>query len=152
MKEIHLQNIAETKKIAPKFIKALKYQKTAKVVGLSGDLGSGKTTFTKFVAESLGIKETVNSPTFVIMKIYKIPYRKLPVAGRWSRLIHIDAYRLERGNELTVLGWNEIVLNPRNLILIEWPERVKEVLPRDIQTIRFEFVDDNKRKIKIPKN
>ena len=92
----------------------------ALVVGLSGHLGAGKTAFTKIIAKLLGVEEVVTSPTFVIMKIYEIDTVKVP----WKRLIHIDAYRLERREELEVLEWEKLVADKNNLILIEWPENV----------------------------
>jgi len=88
------------------------------VIGLSGHLGAGKTSFTKLLAKELGITETVTSPTFVIMKIYEIS------AGTFSfkRLVHIDAYRLEKRGELEALDFERISSDPQNLMIIEWPE------------------------------
>ena len=99
----------------------------ALIVGLYGDLGSGKTAFTQVVAKCLGVKETVTSPTFVIEKIYKLDHRD------FEHLIHIDAYRLKNGDELLHLGWEEIAKNPKNIIFIEWPERVAEILPNNMK-------------------
>ncbi len=101
----------------------------ATVVGLSGHLGAGKTAFVKAIAKILGVVETVTSPTFVIMKAYSRevkPNEDEPFfAGTpWARLIHIDAYRLERPQELEVLDFERLVADPRNLIMIEWPENV----------------------------
>lgn len=137
----------ETARIAQKYVENLLKRgdncgKLATIVALEGDLGSGKTTFVKAVAEALGIQKTVTSPTFVLEKVYKIKQN-----GGFTHLIHIDAYRLENGEELLALGWKEIVRDPRNLIFIEWPERVAEVLPDGAQTIRFEPVDETIRKI-----
>lgn len=115
----------------------------ALVIGLVGDLGSGKTTFTQVVAKILGVKELVVSPTFVIQKRYLINSEKC----YFKNLIHIDAYRLESGKELLSLNWEEIKNNSENLIFIEWPEKVNEVLPKDIKIIKFEFVDENTREI-----
>jgi len=115
----------------------------ATVVGLYGDLGSGKTAFTQAAAKCLGVKEAVTSPTFVIEKIYKLDHKN------FEHLIHIDAYRLGSGDELLHLGWEEIAKNPKNIIFIEWPERVSEILPEDIKKIYFTFVDASSRKIEI---
>ena len=133
-------SIEETQKIADDFVSSWSYdhrspsavdfsQKKDKavVVGLSGDLGAGKTAFTKCIAKSFGIEDTVTSPTFVIEKIYELHGQK------FSHLVHIDAYRLENGNELLNLGWNKIISDPSNIILIEWPERVSEVMPEHIK-------------------
>ena len=115
----------------------------AVVVGLYGELGSGKTTFIKGIAKAYGLEQTVTSPTFVIEKIYKLDNKN------FDHLIHIDAYRLENGNELLALGWDIISKDPKNIIFIEWPENVKEILQRDIQKIDFTFVDEQTRKINI---
>lgn len=88
------------------------------IVGLSGHLGAGKTSFTKLLAKELGITETVTSPTFVIMKIYEIPAG----TSSFKRLVHIDAYRLEKRNELEALDFERISSDPHNLMIVEWPE------------------------------
>ena len=93
----------------------------ALVVGLSGHLGAGKTAFSKMIAASLGVVGEVTSPTFVIMKLYDIdPSLRYP----WTRLVHIDAYRLERREELEALNFEQVVADRNNLVLIEWPENV----------------------------
>jgi len=96
----------------------------ALVYALHGDLGAGKTTFTQGIAETLGITEPVVSPTFTIMKIYKTQEKSV-----FSHLVHIDAYRLESAEELARLGWNTLVEDPKNCIVIEWPERVEKLIP-----------------------
>lgn len=116
----------------------------AVVVGLRGNLGAGKTTFMKGIAKALGVEQTVTSPTFVIEKIYKLKDKD------FDHLIHIDAYRLDSGEELLKLGWDDVARDPKNLIFIEWPERVGEIIPRSARTIYFEFVDENTREIKMP--
>jgi len=142
------KSIAETREIANEFLKSIdagkENKKHATMVGLHGDLGSGKTAFVKQVADVLSIKETVTSPTFVLMRKYNLintPH------STFCALIHIDAYRLENGKDLEILGWKEIAANPENLIFIEWPERVKDILPSDMMDIRFEFVDEDTREI-----
>ncbi|MES2216096.1 MAG: tRNA (adenosine(37)-N6)-threonylcarbamoyltransferase complex ATPase subunit type 1 TsaE [Patescibacteria group bacterium] len=129
-------SIEETAEIARKWLKeiSVKYadSNTALVVGLSGDLGAGKTAFTKAIAKELGITDEVTSPTFVIMKQYPITQSSTP----WKKLIHIDAYRLERAEEVQVLGFGELVADPKNLILIEWPENIGPALS-SIQAYNF---------------
>ncbi len=123
---------------------------TATLLTLSGDLGSGKTAFVKALAEALGIKETITSPTFVIEQIYQ-----LPKSATFDRLIHIDAYRLEKASELERLGWAEIVADPRNLICLEWPENVAGLSNlssstsknTNVRWLQFRFVDENTREI-----
>jgi len=140
---INLSNsLEETKAIASEFIERLEpLEFGATIVGLRGNLGSGKTTFTKASAEILGIKETVSSPTFVIEKIYKLENQK------FTHLIHIDAYRLSSGSELLTLGWKEVSSDSKNIIFIEWPENIKDILPQNTLFIDFKFVDENKREI-----
>lgn len=95
----------------------------ATLVTLSGELGAGKTAFTKAVAKALGITEDITSPTFVLLKAYDISY------NGFTRLIHIDAYRLESGAELAPLRLDEFLADPKNLIMLEWPENVADALP-----------------------
>ncbi len=119
------------------------YEDEASIVGLYGDLGSGKTTFTKSIAKFLGIKEDITSPTFVIEKIYNIEH------PNFKRMIHIDAYRLEDPKELLALEWEHIAKDPHNLILIEWPEKVREILPENHLKVFFKFISENEREIEI---
>jgi tRNA threonylcarbamoyladenosine biosynthesis protein TsaE len=143
--KITSKTLKETADFALSFVQNLKPSKEgATVFNLSGDLGSGKTTFTKEVASLLGIKkEEVTSPTFVIEKIYAIQHKD------FTHLIHIDAYRLEKSEELLHLGWEEITKDKNNLIFVEWGEKVKNILPRETKTIRFEFIDENTRTIEL---
>jgi tRNA threonylcarbamoyladenosine biosynthesis protein TsaE len=97
----------------------------AVLVTLSGELGAGKTSFAQGVAKAFGIVEDVTSPTFVLEKIYEIPEGK----SAFKRLVHIDAYRLEGERALTPLGFDELMQDAQNLILLEWPERVAQELP-----------------------
>jgi len=121
----------------------------ATVLALFGNLGAGKTTFTQESAKYFGIKDVVTSPTFVIEKIYKLNSATPNGEVKFSQLIHIDAYRLTKGTELETLGWKELVENPSNVIFIEWPENVEEVIPKDSIQITFDVVDENSRSIDI---
>ena len=140
------KSIKETEGIAERFLEATSKNRSASfatVVGLHGDLGAGKTAFTKCVAKILGVKEEITSPTFVIEKIY-------PLSNQlFANLIHIDAYRLEKGEEILNLNWKEICADSKNLILIEWPENVADVMPKNYIKINFKFVDENTREIKM---
>jgi tRNA threonylcarbamoyladenosine biosynthesis protein TsaE len=149
-KVINSKSLSEMSKFAKGFLSNIvPANDHATIYGLSGDLGSGKTAFVKEVAHHLGLnKENITSPTFVIEKIYKLS----SFAARHSsfkRLIHIDAYRLEDPKELLNLGWEEISSNRENLIMIEWPEIVAEILPEHTRTIYFEFVNETTRKIRM---
>ena len=140
MKTVITKSLEETQNLAKEWLSSIvKKDNEATIVGLYGNLGSGKTTFTQAVARELGIKETITSPTFVIEKLYETNNKD------FARLIHIDAYRLEKGSELQALDFETLVDNPNNLILIEWPENVKEILPDDHIKIYYEFVDENSR-------
>ena len=119
----------------------------AVVIGLIGDLGAGKTTFVQDFAKEVGIKERVISPTFVILKKYKI--RSSLIASRFKFLIHIDAYRLDSAEDMHLLGWEEMIKNPENIIMIEWADKIKKILPKDCIMVKFEHVANNKRNIKI---
>ncbi len=148
---IHISHsLSDTKKVAELFVAYLCAQPTSNTFGFSGDLGSGKTAFTKCIAELLGISEHVTSPTFVIEKRYPIDAR---VAGEdfpFKVLIHIDAYRLESGEELNAIGFERDLEDPSHLILVEWPERVIEALPPTTPIIRFSFVSEHIRTVEFP--
>lgn len=112
----------------------------ATVVALSGDLGAGKTAFVKGAARALGVAEHVTSPTFVIMKIYALD-------GAFKRLVHIDAYRLKGEHHLKVLGWEELVSDPKNLIFVEWPEQAGNAIPASALRLTFGYSEDDGREI-----
>ena len=121
-----VKTLAEFEAEAERFIGALSpHEGGATLVTLSGELGAGKTAFTKAVARTLGVEETVTSPTFVLEKIYLLGGE----ASKFKRLVHIDAYRLEEGGDLSALGFDELMQDAGNLILLEWPERVVGALP-----------------------
>ena len=140
------KSLKETNKIAEDFLKEIAKNKNDKavIVGLFGDLGSGKTAFTQEIGKLLQVREVITSPTFVIEKIYQLDGK-----NNFKNLIHIDAYRLDSGKELTSLGFKEISEDSNNLILIEWPERVADILPPDLVKINFKFISENEREIEI---
>ncbi|MEK7184965.1 MAG: tRNA (adenosine(37)-N6)-threonylcarbamoyltransferase complex ATPase subunit type 1 TsaE [Patescibacteria group bacterium] len=144
MKTIISKSLEETNDLAQSWLDSLSpLENEATIVGLYGNLGSGKTTFTQAIAKHLGIVEAVTSPTFVIEKIYETKY------SHFARLIHIDAYRLEHGRELQILNFEELASNRNNLIIIEWPENVKEIMSENHIKIMCEFVDETSRKFMI---
>ena len=143
------KSVIETNKIAEDFLEKLRPKgDKALVIGLFGDLGSGKTTFTQALGKILGVQEVMTSPTFVIMKRYPISYKVHKVI-KFSSLIHIDAYRLESGKEILNLNFQEDMNNPANLILIEWPERIIDALPIDLIKINFKFISEFEREIEL---
>jgi tRNA threonylcarbamoyladenosine biosynthesis protein TsaE len=140
------RNAQETQELASQLAKkilAKKPGKTAVVLCLRGQLGAGKTTFLQGFAKELGVEEVVNSPTFVIMKHFSID------AGGFEHFYHIDCYRLEREDEILALGFAEIISNPKNIVAIEWPEKISKLLPPDAPVISFHYTGENTRNISI---
>ena len=124
----------ETQKIARLFAQDIKkgYLKRPLVLALEGNLGSGKTTFTQGLARTLGVKEKVVSPTFVLLKIYQ-----LPSSVNFKHLIHIDCYRLDSPKDLLRLGFKNMLKDKDAILLIEWADRVRKILPSDATWIKF---------------
>ncbi len=140
----------EIPKISKEILKSLIFNlksDKALVVALSGELGAGKTTLTQEIAKQLGIKENIISPTFVLIKSYGFSNKLIKL--KVNKLVHIDAYRFDSSDELLKLGWNELISDPKNLIIIEWPERVEEIIPKDAIRIKLTHVDEERRNIDI---
>lgn len=110
------------------------------LICLSGDLGGGKTTFAQGFARGLGIKEKITSPSFVLMKRYLLKKKGL------KYFYHFDCYRLRKSEEILVLGWEEI-LGDNNIVLVEWADKIEEYLPKGRIEIKFEVLEERKRKI-----
>ena len=117
--------------------------KSAVVLGLHGDLGAGKTTFLQGFAKGLGIKKVINSPTFVIMKRFTLR------GALFKNFYHFDCYRLENAEDILSLGFKDIIKNPENIVAIEWPEKIKKLLPEEVISIQFDHLEESKRKISI---
>lgn len=120
----------------------------ATVVALMGTLGSGKTTFSQGFGKGLGIKKRIISPTFILMRKYNIP----PSTGHRTLITnfyHIDLYRLGEGVETEAqnLGLFEIWKNPKNIVLIEWADKIENILPEKVIRIKFEILNEFERKI-----
>lgn len=121
-----IKTLSELGEEAGRFVETLApSSRGATLVTLSGELGAGKTAFVKAVAHALGVEDVVTSPTFVLEKIYKLGHRM----SKFERLVHVDAYRLEKGADLAPLGFDELMKDSGNLILLEWPEKVSDALP-----------------------
>jgi tRNA threonylcarbamoyladenosine biosynthesis protein TsaE len=110
------------------------------ILALTGNLGAGKTALTKAIARMLGVTQTVTSPTFVIVQSYPIPHH-----DSFSILTHIDAYRIEDENELSVLGWENFSTDPKRLIVLEWPERIPNLIPSHALRVHIDIGSDNER-------
>ncbi len=110
------------------------------VVGLSGNLGAGKTAFTKALGSALGIKENITSPTFVLARVYPT---KDPL---FKELVHVDAYRLKDDKEFSVLKLERELDKPKTLILIEWPERIPKDFPLSAK-LEFNHAGEKEREV-----
>lgn len=135
MQSVETSSVAGTQKIARDIAKSIAKISAprARIIALTGDLGAGKTTFVQGFAEALGVKESVTSPTFVLMKIYALKRQK-----HITHLVHIDAYRIETPAELLHLGFHELLRDSDAVIVIEWAERIKKILPKDTIWVTFE--------------
>lgn len=124
-------------------------RKSAVVLALSGDLGAGKTNFLQGFAKGLGIEEIVNSPTFIVMKKFQIPNYKSQINPKFEMFYHFDLYRLENEKDLDFLNIKEIVSDPKNIVAIEWPEKIGGLLPKNAIKINLNHLQENKREIVI---
>jgi len=134
----------ETHHLAKKILACLE-EESLNVLLLQGNLGGGKTTFCQGVLTSLGAEGPFTSPSFVIMKKYS-----LPATSHFKNVYHIDCYRVDE-QALLDLGWKEIIANQENLVLVEWPEKIKAVWPKKYYLLEFELAGEHQRKIKFTK-
>jgi len=157
-------NPSQTRKLgeilAKEVLKTKPLREKAFVFGLEGGLGGGKTTFIQGFAKGLGIKNKILSPTFVIIKKFPISNKRArldPRRGRegrgrgvvqFSNFYHIDCYRIKKPKEVLALGFKEVISNPKNIVAIEWADHIRKILPKDALKLKFEFINQNKRKIK----
>lgn len=109
---------------------------------LSGNLGAGKTSFLQGLAQGLGVIDKVNSPTFNILKLYKIKNN-----GNIKQFCHIDAYRLESGDDLKNLAIDEIFSDKTTVTAIEWAEKVESVFPVKYIKIEISAINEDERMI-----
>ena len=146
MKTYRTFSSIETKQLGEDFARVLmkRAAKGATIIALQGDLGAGKTTFTQGFFGGLGVKRKIPSPTFVIMKRYKVKH------AHFTNAHHMDAYRLRKSEDVTPLGFQKLLIDPKNIILIEWPENIKGALPRGTKKIEFRYgKKESERIIKI---
>jgi tRNA threonylcarbamoyladenosine biosynthesis protein TsaE len=140
MEQFITQNQKQTqglaKILAREILKYKNIKKNALVFGLIGNLGAGKTTFIQAFAKGLGIRSKLTSPTFVLMKKY-------------GNLYHIDCYRIKDYKDILALDFQEIVSSSKNIIMIEWAEKIRKILPKDTVWIKFDISGKTIRKIKI---
>lgn len=150
MKKFISNSPEESKKIAQDFAEEILAKKGeeggALVLALVGDLGSGKTTFARNFAESLGVKEKIKSPTFIIFRKSKILNKKWQEKC-FENFYHFDVYRIHSEKEILNLGWQEIISNPENIVLAEWADKIEKILPKNRIKINFKHLKGDKREI-----
>jgi len=142
MNEIITENSEDTKKLGKELAKKLK---GGEIICLKGNLGSGKTTFSQGILEELCAEKPYTSPTFLIMKAYQLNKKKI------KNVYHIDTYRVG-SEDILDLGWEEITENKENVIIVEWPERIKEIILEGFMDIKFEWINKDKRRIIFSEN
>lgn len=133
--KIILKNEAELQKEAERIaglVLGSQRNHHAMTIGLIGDLGAGKTAFAKYFLRALGVRESVLSPTFIIMRPYKIEREN------FSTVYHFDWYRVESEQEILSLGFENISANPNHIMLIEWADKFLSLLPEKAVKIFFE--------------
>jgi tRNA threonylcarbamoyladenosine biosynthesis protein TsaE len=169
MKKIVTNSFKETQQLGFDFAKKLK---GGEVLALYGDLGSGKTTFMQGLAKGLGITRNIISPTFIIMRSYqvhrhsgkpKVHLESRRENGSWTypsrhkrqdeglelkNLYHLDLYRIENESQAVDLGLTEFMGDPQNLVVIEWPDKIENLLPENRINIYFTYLEDDKREIR----
>ena len=127
-------------RLAKKILRANRpeYSRGAIVIALYGDLGAGKTTFTQGFIKALGVKHHITSPTFVIFRKYHLSQKSKVKSQKSFNAYHFDLYRIHRPKEILDLGFKKILQDPYAIVLIEWPERIEKLLPKNIIKINFE--------------
>lgn len=159
------KSVKETQKIASDLADKIIKSGEGAVVALEGELGAGKTTFIQGFAKALKIKSKIKSPTFVLMKKYSISQNAKPnvlkkaFAQNRTRktydiqqntfLYHLDCYRVRDHKDLKISEFKEIIEMSHNIVLIEWAERIKEILPKKHITVHIDHISENERKITI---
>lgn len=137
--EVLTKSPEETQKLGEEISADLK---PGNILALYGELGSGKTTFIQGLARGLGVKKRVISPTFVFIRQY--PIRHMLSA---KMLYHVDLYRINTLKQTKGLGLEEIFTDKTAIVVIEWADRIKEILPKKRIDINFDYLDENQRRI-----
>jgi len=154
-----LNSKKETQKLAKEIAKRVKNNEWPALVLLQGDLGAGKTFLAGEILNILGAEGPFISPTFLIMKEYILPKNEVDERraktgkerGReikrreFEKAYHLDCYRIEREKDILDLGWKEIVADEKNLILVEWPEKIAKIIPANWLKIALRSAGKNKR-------
>jgi len=139
MKSVVTSSPQETIELAQKIARKLK---GGEILALTGDLGSGKTTFVKGLAEGLKVADTITSPTFVMLKPYSAKIKQRPI-----ELVHVDAYRAENIEDIKSVGIEDYLDRSDTILAVEWAEKIAEILPKNTIKIKFQTIDKDKREI-----
>jgi tRNA threonylcarbamoyladenosine biosynthesis protein TsaE len=137
-KTIITHNFMETRQLGRDFAKN---EDDLQVITLRGDLGSGKTTFVQGFAEGLGISQKIISPTFIIIRTYELQEKKK------KYFYHVDLYRIESEKDIEGLGLLEMMQDPENIVAIEWPEKIEQLLPEKRNDIFLHYIENDERSI-----
>lgn len=133
--KITTKNEQETMDLAGKL--AREFQ-GGSIIGLVGELGAGKTAFVRGLAKNLGVKENIDSPTYVFMKIYETGHNRV------KYLCHVDAYRLDEGSDIDNIGLDEYLGREDVLAAVEWADRIKNKLPGETRYINLKHAEQGR--------
>src|SRR3990167_4919976 len=136
IKERITSSPTETKEWAEALAKAIT---PPKILALFGNLGAGKTTFIQGLAKGLGIRGRVLSPTFIFIRPYKL--------SKGYKFYHVDLYRLISEKDAKSIGLTEILGDKNAIVAMEWPEKIENLLPKGMISIKIEELDETKRKL-----
>ena len=143
--EITSKSPEQTQKLAEQILEGL--PENVNVIALQGDLGSGKTTFVQGLAKTLGVKKKILSPTFILMRTYNLSESK-----KFTKLFHLDLYRIDNSRGIEGLGLPEIINGTTNLVVIELAEKMNHNLFKNYLLMKFKYEDDQTRKITLQEN
>ncbi len=137
----------ETGFLLGKRLISIKIKENSFTLALKGPLGSGKSVFTKGLSSGLGIRESIISPTFVIIKRYWIGDKF------YKNFYHLDCYRLDKSEEMIILGFKKIIDDSQNIVVIEWADKIEEILPSKTVWLNFDYGEkENERIIEMDLN
>ncbi len=139
---IDRSTISRSEKETEAFAEALAHElPRGAVLALDGDLGAGKTVFSRGFARGLGVTEAVSSPTYTIVQEY-------PLSGG-GFLYHLDLYRIANSASALAFGVDEFLNDPESCALVEWPERIADILPPDLIRVRIRHRSETEREISV---
>ncbi len=130
----------QTKRIGKEIARSLKH---GRIIALEGNLGAGKTVLAKGIAQGLGVTHVIQSPTFVLMKVYPVQRPGI------SHLVHVDCYRVATSREVSAIGLEDYLSDDTAVVVIEWADRIRDMLPKRRMTIRLSASGEQARKVVI---